>query len=121
MLSVLFATETCYPIKENNNKEKSFCRGKLPFCRRRLLFSCQGKKIRIARVVALDLIATKTYMINEEIFRVNSHDAESSICKTCGLKFIKKSFYHTKLLLINLPLKDFHVNFRILIDLKEPL
>ena len=30
-LSVLFATETCYTIKENNNREKLFCRGKLPF------------------------------------------------------------------------------------------
>ena len=28
MLSVLFATEACYTIKENNNKEKSFCREK---------------------------------------------------------------------------------------------
>ena len=31
MLSVLFATEACYTIKENNSKEKPFCRGKLPF------------------------------------------------------------------------------------------
>ena len=32
MLSVLFATESCYMIKENNNKEKSFYRAKIPFC-----------------------------------------------------------------------------------------
>ena len=39
MLSVLSATEACYGIKEiNNNKEKSFCRGKLPFCRLKLPF-----------------------------------------------------------------------------------
>ena len=29
MLSVLFATEACYTIKENNNKEKSFYWGKV--------------------------------------------------------------------------------------------
>ena len=33
MLSVLFATEAFYTIKENN-KETSICRGKLPFRRR---------------------------------------------------------------------------------------
>ena len=42
MLSVLFATEAGYTIKENNNKEKSFCRVKLPFCRRKLAF-CRRK------------------------------------------------------------------------------
>ena len=49
MLSSLFADDACYTIKEN--KEKSFCRGKLPFCRRKLrksyfalAFSCRGKK-----------------------------------------------------------------------------
>ena len=31
MLSVLFAIEACYTIKENINKEKPFCRRKLPF------------------------------------------------------------------------------------------
>ena len=43
MLSVLFATEACYTIKQNNNNnnnnnnnKKSFCRGKLPFCRQKL-------------------------------------------------------------------------------------
>ena len=35
MLSVLFATETWYTIKENN-REKSFCQGKLPFCQLKL-------------------------------------------------------------------------------------
>ena len=29
MLSVLFATEACYTVKENNSKEKSFCWGQL--------------------------------------------------------------------------------------------
>lgn len=32
MLLVLLATEACYTIQENNNKEKSFSRGALPFC-----------------------------------------------------------------------------------------
>ena len=32
----------CYMIKGNNNKEKSFCRGKLPFCWHKLPF-CQWK------------------------------------------------------------------------------
>ena len=32
MLSVSFVTESCYTIKENNNKEKPFCSGKSPFC-----------------------------------------------------------------------------------------
>ena len=31
--SLLLKLVACYTIKENNNKEKSFCRGKLPFCR----------------------------------------------------------------------------------------
>ena len=35
MLSVLFATEACYTIKEINNKE-SFCRARLSFCRQKL-------------------------------------------------------------------------------------
>ena len=45
MLSVLFATEACYTIKENNNNnnnndniEKSFCQGKLAFYRHKLSF-----------------------------------------------------------------------------------
>ena len=36
MLSVLFETEVCSTIKENTNEEKSFCRGTLPFCQRKL-------------------------------------------------------------------------------------
>ena len=36
MLSVFFAAEACYTIKENNNKEKSFCQRKLPFYWRKL-------------------------------------------------------------------------------------
>ena len=42
MISVLFDTEACFAIKENNNIEKSYCRRNLLFCR--------GKKIRIARL-----------------------------------------------------------------------
>ena len=38
MLSILLATEARYVIKENNNREKSFYRGKLPLCRRKLPF-----------------------------------------------------------------------------------
>ena len=38
MLSILLATEARYVIKENNNKEKSLYRGKLPLCRRKLPF-----------------------------------------------------------------------------------
>ena len=38
MLLVLFETEVCSTIKENSYEEKSFCRGKLPFCQRKLLF-----------------------------------------------------------------------------------
>ena len=41
MLSVLFATEAWYTIKENN-REKSFCQGKLPFFWHKLPF-CQLK------------------------------------------------------------------------------
>ena len=41
MLSVLFATKSCYLTKENNNKEKSYCLGKLPLCRRKLPFCWQ--------------------------------------------------------------------------------
>ena len=37
MLSVLFATESCYTVKENNNnKENSLCQRKLPFYWRKL-------------------------------------------------------------------------------------
>ena len=36
MPSALLATEACYTIKENNSKEKSFGRNKLPFCCRKL-------------------------------------------------------------------------------------
>ena len=36
MLSNLFANEGYYTIKENNNKEKSFYWGKLPFCQCKL-------------------------------------------------------------------------------------
>lgn len=57
MLSVLFAAEACYIIK-GNNKEKSFCQGKLPLCRHKLpfcwwkmrkayfvlIFFCSGKR-----------------------------------------------------------------------------
>ena len=64
MLSVLFAAEAGYTIKENSDKEKSFCQGKLPFCWCKLIFcqqklrnaffastfSCRRKKIWIARV-----------------------------------------------------------------------
>ena len=46
MLSVLFETEVCSTIKENTNEEKSFCRGKLPFCQRKLLF--HWRKLRKA-------------------------------------------------------------------------
>ena len=42
MLSVLFAIEACYTIQEDNNKEKSFCPGKLPFCQHKLPF-CMHK------------------------------------------------------------------------------
>ena len=35
---VLLATEACYTIKENDNKEKSFCQEKLPFCQCKLQF-----------------------------------------------------------------------------------
>ena len=42
MLSVLFATETCSTIKENNTKEKLFCRGKLPFCWHKSSFCCEN-------------------------------------------------------------------------------
>ena len=38
MLSVLFATEDYYTIKEINNVEESFCRRRLSFCQRKLLF-----------------------------------------------------------------------------------
>ena len=38
--AIRFATEDCYSIKENNNKEK-FCQGKLSFCRRKLPFCWQ--------------------------------------------------------------------------------
>ena len=44
MLSVLFAPEACYTIKENNNNnnndniKKLFCQGKLAFYRRKLSF-----------------------------------------------------------------------------------
>ena len=38
---IRFATEDCYSIKENNNKEKSFCQGKLSLCRRKLPFCWQ--------------------------------------------------------------------------------
>ena len=37
MLSVLFATEACYTIKENNNKEKLLYQPKLPFYWRKLI------------------------------------------------------------------------------------
>ena len=77
-LSVLFATEACYTIKGNNNKENHFvklpfCRNKLSFCWRKLkkayfvsgffcrhklrkayfasAFSCRGKKVWIARLM----------------------------------------------------------------------
>ena len=46
MLSVSFETEVCPTIKENTNEEKSFCRGKLPFCQRKLLF--HWRKLRKA-------------------------------------------------------------------------
>ena len=36
VLSVLFANEAYFTIKENNNKEKSFYWGQLPFCQRKL-------------------------------------------------------------------------------------
>ena len=40
MLSVSFATEACYMIKEINKKiKKSFCRSKSPFCQCKLLLS----------------------------------------------------------------------------------
>ena len=42
MLSVLFAAEAGYTTKENSDKEKSFCWGKLPFCWCKLIF-CQQK------------------------------------------------------------------------------
>ena len=48
MLSALFATETCYAIKENDNNKEIFCR--IPFCQRiheklTLAFSCRGKEL----------------------------------------------------------------------------
>ena len=45
MLSDLVATEACYTIKENNNKEKLFCWGKLPFCPHKLPFAVKNWKL----------------------------------------------------------------------------
>ena len=57
MLSVLFAIETCYAIKANNNKNKSRSLRNLEFCWRKLrkdyfasAFSCGGKKAQFSRV-----------------------------------------------------------------------
>ena len=58
MLSVLFATEACYTIKENN-KEKSFCWGKLPFYWRKLPFCWQ--KLRKSYFVLAFFFADPNY------------------------------------------------------------
>ena len=57
MLSVLFAIETCYAIKANNNKKKSRSLRNLEFCWRKFrkdyfasAFSCGGKKAQFSRV-----------------------------------------------------------------------
>ena len=57
MLSVLFAIETCYAIKANNNNKKSRSLRNLEFCWRKLrkdylasAFSCRGKKVQFSRV-----------------------------------------------------------------------
>ena len=61
MLPVLSATEACYGIKEiNNNKEKSFCRGKLPFCRLKLPF--YWRKLRKTIFVGIFLPARITIL-----------------------------------------------------------
>ena len=64
MLSGLFTTKACYAIKENN-KNKSFCRGKLPFCERKLTF--WWRKLRKAYFAAAFSLPVKITILPTQI------------------------------------------------------
>ena len=100
MLSVSFATETCYMIKEINKKiKKSFCRSKSPFCQCKLLF-CWQKLRKIYFASTFFLPAQITILLTQI---EKSQGKKNPNCKGCysihhvSLNMFQSLLFYSKL------------------------
>ena len=78
VLSVLLVIQAFCLIKEDNNEKKSFCKGKLPFCGRKLRKKCQHK------ILFCQCKLRKAYFV----VMFNCQEKKNMNCKSCSNKFI---------------------------------